>query len=180
MKQSNHLYHTLTLADVNSVKIYPEPSFTDYINNIRDPFLKNQYTDHLVNNISYGVFYTNQKINKIKNFVFLKSSVETAGNIPFLVNTIAGSKKNDLGNYEIMSIQYAQYLLADIDLRYYNMISQKSSIVYRIALGGGVSYGNLKVLPFEKGFFVGGANSIRAWKLKNTWPWFLPGHQRHI
>lgn len=170
LKQSENLYHTLTLADINSVKIYPESSFIDYIGNIRDPYLKSQYTDHLVTAIRYGLFYSNQQINKIKNFVFFKSSIETAGNLPFLVNTIAGSQKNNSDNYQIIGIQYAQYVLADIDFRYYNIISQKSSLVYRIALGGGFSYGNLKALPFEKGFFAGGANSIRAWKLKSLGP----------
>lgn len=170
LKQSENLYHTLTLADINSVKIYPETSFIEYIGNIRDPYLKSQYTDHLVTSIRYGLFYSNQQINKIKNFIFLKSSIETAGNLPYLVNTIAGSQKNNSNNYQIIGIQYAQYVLADIDFRYYNIISQKSSIVYRVALGGGFSYGNLKVLPFEKGFFAGGANSIRAWKLKSLGP----------
>ena len=170
LKQSEYLYHTLTLADINSVKIYPEPSFITYIDNIRDPFLKNQYTDHLVTSIRYGLFYSNQQINKIKDFIFLKSSVETAGNLPYLVNSIAGSRKNDKGNYQVIGIQYAQYLLADIDFRYYNVINQKSSMVFRVAVGGGFSYGNMKVLPFEKGFFAGGANSIRAWKLKTLGP----------
>lgn len=170
LKQSEYLYHTLTLADINSVKIYPEPSFTDYINNIRDPFLKNQYTDHLVTSLRYGIFYSNQQINRLKNFIFLKSYIETAGNIPYLVNSIAGSERNENGNFQIIGIQYAQYMIADVDFRYYDIISQKSSVIYRIALGGGVSYGNLKVLPFEKGFFVGGANSIRAWKLKSLGP----------
>jgi outer membrane protein assembly factor BamA len=42
--------------------------------------------------------------------------------------------------------------------------------VGRAFLGVGVPYGNFDVLPFEKKYFTGGANGIRAWQVRSLGP----------
>ena len=81
-------------------------------------------------------------------------------------------QSDTLGNtyYEAFDIRYAQYLRFDNDARFYRRFHSKSNIVYRLAAGIGIPYGNLDVLPFEKSFFVGGANGLRAWRARSIGP----------
>ena len=59
---------------------------------------------------------------------------------------------------------------ADIDLRYNIILNDVSSLVYRGFLGVGIPYGNSKAIPFEKQYFGGGANGIRAWQVRSLGP----------
>lgn len=51
-------------------------------------------------------------------------------------------------------------------------ISQKktNSLVSRILLGAGIPYYNSDELPYEKGFYAGGANDMRGWLFKDLGP----------
>jgi len=62
----------------------------------------------------------------------------------------------------LFNVPYFQYIRSDIDIRYYNIIDKQNKFAYRIYAGVGVPYGNSTTLPFEKQFFAGGPNSIRA------------------
>jgi outer membrane protein assembly factor BamA len=69
-----------------------------------------------------------------------------------------------------LGLPFAQYVRADIDLRYNFKINDVSSIVYRGFFGIGIPYGNSKEVPFEKQYFGGGANDIRAWQVRTLGP----------
>jgi len=43
-------------------------------------------------------------------------------------------------------------------------------MVYRGFIGAGIPYGNSKAIPFEKQYFGGGANGIRAWQVRSLGP----------
>jgi len=50
------------------------------------------------------------------------------------------------------------------------MLYGDNSLVYRFFAGAGLPYGNSTALPFEKKYFSGGANSIRAWQVRSLGP----------
>jgi outer membrane protein assembly factor BamA len=50
------------------------------------------------------------------------------------------------------------------------MLNEYSSVVTRLFVGVGLPYGNFDVLPFEKKYFTGGANGIRAWQVRTLGP----------
>lgn len=78
--------------------------------------------------------------------------------------------KNAEDSYELFNIQYAQYIRIDADVRYYYRINFDNVIATRLALGVGIPYWNMKALPFEKSFFVGGSNGVRAWPVRSIGP----------
>jgi len=47
---------------------------------------------------------------------------------------------------------------------------ENNALAYRVNGGIGVPYGNTEFLPFERRFFVGGVNSLRAWRPRTVGP----------
>jgi outer membrane protein assembly factor BamA len=101
--------------------------------------------------------------------LFLRLNVESAGNILSAVSRLAGAKRSG-GSYNILKQSFAQYIRTDIDVRYNITLNDVSSLVYRGFAGIGIPYGNSKAIPFEKQYFGGGANGIRAWRVRSLGP----------
>jgi outer membrane protein assembly factor BamA len=140
------------------------------LNSINNPFLTNSYQDHLVFSTKLGYTFSNQQIKRLGNHIYLNTTFESAGNSLRLINNTIGSPMNDDGSYNLLGIQYAHFVKADIDLRLYYRINKFSNIAYRLYSGVGVPLQNFQVLPFEKSFFAGGANGIRAWQARTLGP----------
>lgn len=65
---------------------------------------------------------------------------------------------------------FSQYLKLETDGRYYRQLGNESVWASRIDVGIGFPYGNSKELPFIKQFFIGGNNSIRAFRSRTLGP----------
>jgi outer membrane protein insertion porin family len=145
---------------------------------IRAEFLKlgnklflESFNPHFSLGSKFAVTFSSQTISKTSNFVFAKLSLESSG---FFLNqyfsTISG-KTNDQGQYLVFdSLIFYQYVRPDLDLRYYQKLDFKNTFVYRIRTGVGISYGESNFLPFEKQFFTGGSNSLRAFRSRRVGP----------
>ncbi len=168
-KESINKTHILNPIKINTVSINPDSSFMEIIKSY-DKTLQNQYTDHIITSLEYSFIFRNQDIKKSRNFIYFRGNFESAGNLLSLSSSVLNEKKDQNGNYLLYNIKYSQFIRADIDFRYYNVISPKSSIIFRSVLGVGVPYGNSSVLPFEKSFYAGGANGIRAWRIRDLGP----------
>jgi len=176
-KTTNFQFHTLNLIDLNFVNIYkPNPAF---INSIKDLYIKSSFTDHLISATNYSFMYNTQNINKRADYQFLKFNFESAGNILSMYSRLIGKNQttvlDTLTNqtssfYEILNTRFAQYFKADLEYRYGHMNDKLNSIVGRAFVGVGVPFGNFNVLPFEKKYFTGGANGIRAWQVRSLGP----------
>jgi outer membrane protein assembly factor BamA len=131
---------------------------------------KNQYTDHLIVGLKYSYIFNNQELNKIKNFFYFRGNFEASGNLLALAEEIAGAETNEDGYRTIFGIRFSQYVKSDFDFRYYIMKSKSHNIALRTAIGIAIPYGNSIDIPFEKGFYGGGANGMRAWPLRYLGP----------
>jgi outer membrane protein assembly factor BamA len=67
-------------------------------------------------------------------------------------------------------LQFFQYLRWNVDFRRYWPVGTRSSFVARINTGSVYSYGVNSVPPYEKYFFAGGSNSVRAWLPRRLGP----------
>ena len=68
-----------------------------------------------------------------------------------------------------------KYVKGSADFRQYIDLSKNNTLAYRINAGVAVPYGsNDLALPYEKYFFVGGSNSIRAWFPRRLGPGSVP------
>ncbi len=169
-----YITHIINPIDVNAVNADPDPEFERlYQNNL---YLLNSYRSHFVAATNYSLVYNNQNLGK-KNldYTFTRINLEAAGNLLNVANKISGTKRGNDGNYEVFGLKYAQYFRADVDLRHSTQINRTDNFVYRIFAGAGFPYNNSKALPFERQYFAGGANSIRAWRVWTLGPGAYPG-----
>ncbi len=168
--QSDKISHTLNPVEVSLVKVFAMPEFKLLFDSFPDPKMKSQYSDHMVAGLRYTFTLTNQQINKVKDFVYIRANFETGGNLIYGIEKLFNvPKKNDL-YYTLFGLPYSQYVRPTIDARYYDVMGNQFSLVYRIFAGIGIPYGNSNVLPFEKSFFAGGANGMRGWRMYTLGP----------
>lgn len=176
-KTSQTKTHFLSLLDLNYVNLYQfNPVF---LNSIKDLYIKSSFTDHLIFAMNYAQVDNTQNLQKRGDYHYLKWSFESAGNVlaafsnvfnrPLhsFTDTITGQVSD---YHEVLGTRYAQYLKGDFEYRYGHMINKVNSVVGRVFLGVGLPYGNFDVLPFEKKYFTGGANGIRAWQVRSLGP----------
>lgn len=176
-KTSAYQFHTLNLIDLNYVTLSAFNS--EFINSIRDLYIKSSFTDHLISASNYTWMYNTQDVNKREDYRYFKVNLESAGNLLSLYSKLVDKKKMEVVDtitnlhssyFEILNVRFAQYLKSDLEYRYGHMIDKMSSVVGRAFVGIGIPFGNFDVLPFEKKYFTGGANGIRAWQVRSLGP----------
>jgi outer membrane protein assembly factor BamA len=162
---TTHIVNPIQVNWVDLVSI--DSSFQKKIQS--SSYLAYSYRDMMIIGGNYSYIFSNQKIQKSRDYWFVRINAEASGNIPSLVCRLAGLEKTD-DTYQILNQPFAQYVRADIDFRYNVMVNSVSSIVYRGFIGAGIPYGNSRAIPFEKQYFGGGANGIRAWQVRSLGP----------
>ena len=151
----------------------------DYLDNNtnRNAILKYNYEDLFIMKMGYGITYSDR-------YNSLKANVETAGNFLYGLANIFKFPKNDNGDYKAFLIAFAQYAKFDVDYTRLIALSEDfrvnpdkpsgplSSLCLALhaRLGVAVPYANSNMLPFEKRYFSGGANSVRGWSVRTLGP----------
>jgi len=165
-KENDYKTHLFTPFQVNIIKIFPDSTFKAQIDALNNRTLQNAYRDHITTSLTYSFIYNTQKINKTEDFIFFRTDAELAGIMFWIIN----QARNKQGTYSLFGLPYSQYYRIDAEFKYYMVFNQFNSIVYRIYAGYGAPLGKNNVLPFEKSFYMGGANSMRGWRMKTLGP----------
>jgi outer membrane protein assembly factor BamA len=175
--QNHHDQYTLDLIDLNYV-FMPWISDTfrrEYLENSSNynAILRYNYEDLFIMKIGFGYTYNNGR-------VAVKTNLETAGNLLHLGSRIAGAKQYADGQYRVFNIAYAQYVKGDVDFTQNLLDGYRDQLVFHVGLGLAYPYGNSRVLPFEKRYFSGGANSVRGWSVRSLGPGRYKGRDGNI
>lgn len=129
------------------------------------------FTDHLLTASRFGFVYNNRSTRKGNHWWFVRANLfETSGNLHRLVRTAIDPGKNRDTAYRLLGVNYFQYLRSEVDVRYNLEFDENNAAVFRFSSGIGLPYGNTSVLPFDKRFFAGGSNSLRAWRPRRVGP----------
>lgn len=166
-KGSKNLVHRVYPLEASLILTpYKSPEFIEWL---EGKYLFYSYEPHLIIDTRYSMIWTNQKLLKNQNFQDIRLNLETAGNLLYAGHKLLAADPGD-NNYQLLGVDFAQYVKADIDLRSYNFLYEDVSLIFRAFAGVGFAYANSNAMPFEKQYFSGGANSIRAWQVKNLGP----------
>lgn len=166
--QNHRDNYRIDLVDLNYV-FMPWISSTfqrEYLDNTTNSnaILSYNYRDLFIMKTGFGYSYSNGRFA-------LKTNLETAGNLLNLYTSAFGGSKNEDGQYKVFNIAYAQYVKADLDYSH-NLLGEGTNDQFIVHVGFGIAYpyGNSNVLPFEKRYFSGGANSVRGWTVRSLGP----------
>lgn len=152
---------------INLVRINPDSMFAARIEQFSRT-IRYSYEDHFIPGIGALIQFNNQNNTRKKFYSFRNIRIEQAGFMLWVGNGFNDAR--DSAIYRVLGINYAQYLKADIDLRYYYRFNDQNTLAFRSFLGLGLPYGNSTILPFEKSYSAGGSNEIRAWKYRSLGP----------
>ncbi len=143
----------------------------------RDNFLNTglynryNYEDYLIMRINYSSSYTSFNVNRpLRNFYTYRYGLESAGNVLYGLNNLLDSPTGNDGFYRLFNIRYSQFVRAEINSSYHQILDQNNRLVYHVGVGVGVPYGNAEIIPFERRFYSGGANSVRGWSESTLGP----------
>ncbi len=173
-ERNNQMRHTFNLIDLSYV--YLPKSKINFLDSITNPLLRYSYENHLIMRMGYTFYKTNRRATNPLTTVFqdniytVRASAETAGNLLYGISHLIGQKREEDDSYKVVGTRYSQYVKVDADFALTHYISSRSSIAFHAGLGVAVPYGNSTVLPFEKRFYSGGANSARGWGVRTLGP----------
>ncbi len=112
-------------------------------------------------------FNYNQLQGDRKHGLYFNGNLDLSGNTAGL---ITGANINKGDTARIFNAAFSQYVKLEADLRHYSQLSKNTIWANRLIVGFGYPYGNSGSLPFIKQFFVGGTNSIRAFRSRSLGP----------
>ena len=118
----------------------------------------------------YTFQYNANRLNTYSNFTYFRGSLDVGGNTLSLLSNLFNTPKDTLGERTFAGRAFAQYAKAETDLRFYHTFGGERQLVFRLNTGLGVPYGNSNALIFEKDFYTGGANDMRAWLPRTLGP----------
>ncbi|MBQ8423807.1 MAG: BamA/TamA family outer membrane protein [Coprobacter sp.] len=176
---NNRFRHHFDLVDISYVYL---PQMTAAFKNNLDslaadnPLLRYSYEDHFIMRSSYVMYMTNlrststQAKHKQRTFYTLRAAGEIAGNLLYAISSISKMQRSSAGEYEILGIGYSQYAKADIDYTRILNLNEKNALAFHVGAGIIYPYGNSDMVPFEKRYYSGGANSVRGWSVRTLGP----------
>lgn len=173
----HHLNYRFDLLDLNYVYM-PWISSTfkrDYLDNAenRNAILRYNYEDIFIMKTGFTVSYTD-------GVDAVRANFESAGNLLNGVSKGFGFKTNSQGQHTLFNIAYAQYVKFDFDYTHLFQFDKRNALALHAGLGVAYPYGNSMVLPFEKRYFSGGANSVRGWSVRELGPGKFKGTDGRI
>lgn len=178
-RQSQQIEHVFQPFNANYVYV-PGNSIGERVIDILgdtavSPIIKQQYintvyrSDQLILSTLYTFNYNSPVRSASLNTLRLTTNVEAAGNLARLFFRQPLPNDDRSG---IFGVPFAQFLRLDTDARFYRQIAPSLTLANRLFAGVGIPYGNSKEfqLPFTRQYFVGGSNSIRAFRPRAIGP----------
>lgn len=179
-KWNDHRHHDryqIDLLDMNYISMpwISETFYNEYLidTSSRNAILRYNYENLFIMKFGVGYTYNN-------GLIAIKAKAETAGNLLSLASHTFGFHRNSDGQYTFLDLAFAQYAKADLELTRNIRLAYNNELVFHFGLGVAYPYGNSTILPFEKRYFSGGANSVRGWSVRSLGPGKFVGHDGRI
>ncbi|AZA61171.1 translocation and assembly module lipoprotein TamL [Chryseobacterium indoltheticum] len=164
-KENVRKEHELNVIDVSLIR--PADITEKFVTKSQgNPYLQRITEQQLIFGPTYSYTYSTTMLPR-KNTFYYKGMLDLAGNITGLVT---GANAKEGKEKTIFGVPFSQYAKIENDIRFYHKFTEKTSFASRFIAGAAIPYGNSEHIPFSRQFFVGGSNSIRAFRARTLGP----------
>lgn len=160
-------YHSIVPFKLNYTYLLQTSHAFDSVT-MRNPAVAQSFRNQFIPSMSYTYTYDRAATYRNPNRLFWQTSVTQAGNIIAGIQYLAGNHQGE--GKKILRNRYSQFLKLTSELIGYKTVDNKNQLAMRVMGGIGYAYGNSKVMPYSEQFYIGGANSIRAFHIRSIGP----------
>lgn len=133
-----------------------------------NPAVALSFESRFIPQLSYTYTYDKWLERERNNEITFTALFTEAGNLFDVIYDLAKVK----GVKKLFGTPFSQFVKGQVQLVWNHRIYPKQDkwIVSRILLGAAHAYGNAKEVPYSEQFYIGGANSIRAFTVRSIGP----------
>lgn len=134
---------------------------------IESPYLERTMGDYFIPKMRYTYTYTSP--SSLRNPIRWETTIEESGNVVSLIDMARGKSFSEKEK-KLFKNPYSQFLRLETDFTKTWSMGTESSLIAHVNAGVIWSYGNSKEAPLTEQYYVGGANSIRAFTVRDIGP----------
>ena len=158
-----HVSNTLTLFKLTYTNLMHTTAEFDSIMDA-NPAVAHSFRSQFIPQMIYNYVYDRAfGRNNTLNWQF---TLQEAGNIFWGIYRACGKK----GEKELFGTPFSQFVKGSTQLVWGRRLGGDHWLVSRVAAGAAHAYGNSTQVPYSEQFYVGGANSVRAFTVRSIGP----------
>ena len=158
-----HVSNTLTLFKLTYTNLMHTTHEFDSIM-AANPAVAQSFMSQFIPQMSYT--YTYDRAFGNDNTLNWTFTVQEAGNVFWAIYRACGKK----GQKDLFGTPFSQFVKGQAQLVWGHRLGGDNWLVSRVAAGAAHAYGNSSQVPYSEQFYVGGANSIRAFTVRSIGP----------
>ena len=168
-RKSDRFAQTFNPIDISYTKLVKSSDeFQEYLDN--NPTIKRSFEEQYILGSSYGFTYSTLHL-KNKHTFLVSESADVSGNLAELFSkSFPGLVGSEDGQYKLLNVPFSQFARLRSEARYFINTGNHTAVGMRLIIGTGIPYGNSETMPYVKQFFVGGTNSVRAFRARTVGP----------
>jgi outer membrane protein insertion porin family len=159
--------YSLALTNVSLINSTTSVGFENLLDSLRGAgnySLARSFLPSFVSSMIFGVIWNRHYNGTDKNYVSIRGQFESGGTSLNFINPDIITRQG---------LQYFKYLRVNFDYRRGKILNKWVTFAYHVNTGLAYSYDSTS-LPYEKFYFAGGSNSVRAWRPRRLGVGALP------
>ncbi|MEG1574019.1 MAG: BamA/TamA family outer membrane protein, partial [Bacteroidales bacterium] len=167
--------YNFATSKVSSHTIIPFKLVYNKLLNTTDPFEQTlslnpavalSFRDQFIPMMRYVYVYNRNFGYKSSNRIYFRIEATQAGNLLDGIMRAFGDK----GTKKLFGNQFSQFVKGQLEFKYFRRMWGENWLASRFMIGAGHAYSNSAVMPYSEQFYIGGANSIRAFTIRSIGP----------
>ena len=166
-RRSRRVQHSITPFKINyTYLLKTSAEFDETMAN--NPAIALSFQNQFIPSMAYSHTYDRGATRRNPNRFYWQNTLMSAGNLLSAVQYLCGNRRGE--GKTIFGNPYSQFLKFTSELITYRQLTESSQLAFRFMGGIGYAYGNSSVMPYSEQFYIGGANSIRAFTIRSIGP----------
>ncbi len=167
-RQNPRVWHDVRFPDISYTSLYySSQEFDDFL--ALNPAVRQSFEEQFILGVGYTYTVSTKRRNNRAGYGLVSIGLDESGNLVSAVMR-SGGPRSEEGTL-LFGRRYSQFVRVRPEFRYYSRLGSRGGrFVARVIAGAAVPYGNSDVVPYVKQFFVGGTNSLRAFRARSVGP----------